>query len=152
MRLLYYLLPVVVGLLAGCADRTPAIEARVGVHFGYVPAARRTVEDVRHVSGTLPNFDMSKLCRASERTGCLEEERDAKIELQRQWPTFSEANRSTCMPSSTAGVEPSYVELLTCFEMASAQILRRKPLWQLDPDEGKQGDREPHATDGQERL
>jgi hypothetical protein len=142
MRLLCYLLPAAVGLLAGCADRTPAAEARLGVHFGYMPTARRTVEDVPHVSGAVPNFDMSKSCRASERSDCLEEERDAKIELQGRWPGFSAAERSACMPLSTAGVEPSYVELLTCFEMASGQILRREPIRQHDPDEGQQGDRD----------
>ncbi len=128
MRLVYYLLPAAVALLAGCADRTPATEARVGVHVGYMPTARRAVEHVGHASEAVPNIDLNQVCRAVERTDnsakdrqwCLEDERDAKIELQRRWQRFSAAERTACMPSSTAGVESSYVELLTCFEIVSA--------------------------------
>ncbi len=129
MRLLYYLLPAAVALLAGCADRTPATEARVGVSVGYMPSPRRAVEDVGQASKAVPNMDLNKLCRAVERSDtsdkdrrhwCLEDERDAKNELQRRWHTLSAAERSACMPSSTGGVEPSYVELLTCLELVSA--------------------------------
>ncbi len=126
MRPLYYLLPAAMGLLTGCADRIPANEARFGVHVGYMPTARRAVE-VR-ASEAVPNIDVSKLCRSTERGGdsvrnrqCLKDERDAEVELERQWYRFSAAERSACLPSSTAGVEPGYVELLTCFEMAAVK-------------------------------
>jgi len=147
MRLIYCVLPAV-GLLAGCAQRMPATEARVvrvaympaaeagaGVHgympparLGYMPPARRAVEDVGHASRPVPNIDLNKVCRVGEpadnpdadrRQWCLKDERDAKIELQRRWSTSSPAERSACVPSSSGGVEPSYVELLTCFEMGA---------------------------------
>lgn len=136
MRLLRYLLPLAVGLLAGCADRMPATEARVAVHIAYMPTARRVVENVGRGSeahkgdvSKAPEIDLRKVCRAVEHSDnpdqdrhpwCLRAERDAKAELQQRWSTFSAAERSACMPSSTGGVEESYVELLTCFEIVSA--------------------------------
>lgn len=117
------------GLLAGCADRMPATDARVAVHVTYMPAPRRAAEDVGHASAAVPNIDLNRLCGALERADnpekdrvrwCVEDERDAKAELERRWSASSAAERSACMPSSTAGVEPSYVELLTCFEIVAA--------------------------------
>jgi hypothetical protein len=121
MRLLYFLLPAV-GLLAGCADRlrVPAADAQVRVHVGYAPPARRAAEDADHAFASIPNFDMRKSCRAAERDSCVGDERNAKAELQRRWSTFSGAHRAECIPFATGGVEPSYVEILSCFEIAVA--------------------------------
>jgi hypothetical protein len=152
MRLLYFVLPAAVGLLAGCAERMPATEARVALHVGHVATARRVVEGRGHVSegpkghasaaprgsasaalnghaAEAPNIDLNKICHAVEQSDeptqdrhrwCLESEQGAKNELQQRWHALSAADRSTCTPSSTGGVEPSYVELLTCFEIISA--------------------------------
>ena len=123
MRSLNYFLPVAAFLLTGCADRIPANEARFGVHVGYMPTARRT--DVR-ASEAIPNIDLSRLCRSTDGDflrdqQCLKDEREAEAELQRRWYRFSAAERSACMPHSTAGIQPGYVELLTCFEMIAAK-------------------------------
>ena len=151
MRLLYFVLPAAVGLLAGCAERMPATEARVALQVGHIPAARRVVEGRGHApegrghasegpkghasaapngrASEAPNIDLNKICRAVEQSDeptqdrhrwCLEGEQGAKSELQQQWHALSAADRSACVPSSTGGVEPSYVELLTCFEIISA--------------------------------
>ncbi len=119
MRQIYYFLPVAACLLTGCADRMPPSEAQYGVHVGYMPTARHAVR----TSGAVPDIDLSRLCRSAgvRLRQCYKEERDAEIELGRQWYRFSAAERSACMPSSTAGVQPGYVELLTCFEMAAAK-------------------------------
>jgi hypothetical protein len=144
MRLLYFVLPAAMGLLAGCAERMPATEARVALHVGHIPTARRVVEGRGHASeapkghapeapnghaSEAPNIDLNRICRAVEQSDeptqdrhrwCLESEQGAKNELQQRWHALSAADRSACMPSSTGGVEPSYVELLTCFEIISA--------------------------------
>ena len=122
MRLLQYLLPAVAGLLAGCADHLPTREARFGVALGYMSSGRRAVEDADRAP--VPHYDMSKSCRGIVRNGCLKEEQDAAVELEQRWHTFSAADRSACMPQATGGVEPSYVELLTCVEMG---MLTRGP-------------------------
>jgi hypothetical protein len=77
----------------------------------------RHAEEGQNVA-TMPSYDMSKACQGSERSNCLEEERQAGAELDRRWQAISAADRSACIPHSTAGVEPSYVELLTCIEMS----------------------------------
>lgn len=144
MRLLYFVLPAAMGLLAGCAERMPAPEARVALHVTHIPIARRVVEGRGHASegpkghastapnghaAEAPNIDLNKICHAVEQSDeptqdrhrwCLESEQGAKNELQQRWHALSAADRSTCTPSATGGVEPSYVELLTCFEIISA--------------------------------
>lgn len=136
MRLLYLVLPAALGLLAGCAERMPATEARVAVQVAYMPTARRLVEGRGHApeapkgqASEVPNIDLNKICRGVEQSDeptqdrhrwCLESERNAKNELQQRWRTLSTTERSACLPSSTGGIEPSYVELLTCFEIVSA--------------------------------
>src|SRR5690349_16091917 len=83
MRLLYFVLPAAVGLLAGCAERMPATEARVALQVGHIPAARRVVEGRGHASegpkghasaapngraSEAPNIDLNKICRAVEQS------------------------------------------------------------------------------------
>ena len=127
MRQIYYFLPVAACLLTGCADRMPPSEAQYGVHVGYMPPARHAA--VR-ISGAVPDIDLSRLCRSAQDGDpvrvrqCHKVERDAEIELRRQWSRFSAAERSACMPPSTAGVQPGYVELLTCFEMTATKNVR----------------------------
>ncbi len=129
MRLLRCVVPASLMLLAGCADQRPIEQAQFGVGVGYMPATRRTVASAEYASQVAPNIDLSSLCRGADRGDdtaraqqrCIDEERRAKSELQRQWHGFSAADRSACMPSSTGGVEPSYTELLTCFEAAALE-------------------------------
>jgi len=88
---------------------------------GYLPTARRT--DVR-AAEAVPNIDLSRFCRSAggefvRDQRCLKDERDAEIELRQRWYGFSAAERSACVPHSTAGVQQGYVELLTCFEMVT---------------------------------
>jgi len=119
MRLSCCLLLAAMGLLGGCADRPPVGEAQFGVHVGYLPVARHTVDHVGRASDAVPSFNMTKACRASERNSCLRDEQDAKADVQRRWHGFSATERSACMLSSTGGIEPSYAELLTCLEMGA---------------------------------
>ncbi len=82
----------------------------------------------------LPNFDVRAACRALARvpearlTGvdqvdatknCLDEERQARAQLSKEWVQFRPADRSKCVGVSRQGAtEPVYTELLTCLEMA----------------------------------
>jgi len=50
---------------------------------------------------------------------CLQAERRARATLTNQWNTFSRAERTRCRTLATLG-PPSYVELLTCLQMAKA--------------------------------
>lgn len=51
---------------------------------------------------------------------CEQDERDAHNKLEQVWTTYSVSERERCTRISTLGGSPSYVELLTCLEIAKA--------------------------------
>lgn len=72
----------------------------------------------------LPAFDIDQNCKAeAEGTGvasdsCTRDERDAKGQLAKNWSRFSASQKRACVGESSVGGDQSYVELLTCLEMA----------------------------------
>jgi hypothetical protein len=75
------------------------------------------------VSDRVPRFDITKECRfESESTKafdrCSRDEADALQQLETEWPQFVGADRSACFAEATIDGLASYVELLTCLEMA----------------------------------
>ena len=79
------------------------------------------------VADEVPNYDVRKSCKldtqaypsAQSNTGCLADEQNARTTLVSQWTQFAPESRSRCtqMVSDPAGPQ-SYVELLTCLQMA----------------------------------
>jgi hypothetical protein len=74
----------------------------------------------------VPTFDVSQTCRGESQAEpdatfkiCMADEQKAREMLVSQWRQFAPANRTTCTQTETdiAGVR-SYVELLTCLQMA----------------------------------
>src|SRR5262245_26402000 len=75
----------------------------------------------------VPTYDIRKSCKvdtqaystAQTMTGCLTDEQNARTTLVSQWTQFAPESRSRCtqMVSDPAGPQ-SYVELLTCLQMA----------------------------------
>ncbi len=51
---------------------------------------------------------------------CFQDEQKAKDTLKQNWTTYDFSQKSHCQRLMKAGGMPSYVELLTCFEMKSA--------------------------------
>ncbi len=51
---------------------------------------------------------------------CKRDELQARDKLQQEWGQFTGTQRQHCVTLSTLGGSPSYVELLTCLEMAKA--------------------------------
>jgi hypothetical protein len=84
-------------------------------------------------------FDVERTCRAAAVAGlpgrdsaaCQRDEQDARSRLEKDWSQYSAAQRSECDGLVTTGGAPSYVELLTCLEMAK----QAKEL----PDDSKMG-------------
>ena len=80
----------------------------------------------------VPTFDLRKTCKAdvlayqstasgqASDTGCLSSEQAARTTLVSQWTQFSPASKRECvlLQGDAAGPQ-SYVELLTCLQMAS---------------------------------
>jgi hypothetical protein len=51
---------------------------------------------------------------------CKRDEHDARGKLDQEWGQFTPTQRQRCVSLSSLGGSPSYVELLTCLEMAKA--------------------------------
>ena len=75
------------------------------------------------VSDTVPKFDIVRECRfeggsTDEFGRCSQDEAEALEQLKANWARFTGVDKSTCLSAATVGGLASYVELLTCLEMA----------------------------------
>lgn len=78
-----------------------------------------------------PKLDVASTCRSSGSAnpdvgrasdGCLRSENEARNTLGRQWSSFGPDAKRQCSQQSRAGGFPSYVELLTCLELATSSV------------------------------
>jgi hypothetical protein len=75
------------------------------------------------VSDTVPKFDVAKECRfeggsTADVGRCHQDEAEALEQLKANWAQFTGVDKSTCHSLARIGGFASYVELLTCLEMA----------------------------------
>jgi hypothetical protein len=75
------------------------------------------------VSDTVPTFDIVRECRyeggsAANVERCSQDETAALWQLKMEWVQFVGADKSSCTVETTIGGFASYVELLTCLQMA----------------------------------
>ena len=83
------------------------------------------------VSDRVPHFNVEALCKATVATDkamglalpqtyedCIRDENNALQQLNTVWLTNSDAVRNQCEGEATAGGSDSYVDLLTCMQMA----------------------------------
>jgi hypothetical protein len=77
----------------------------------------------------LPKFDLQKTCGVASQNGtegtargCMASEQDARRELERRWTSFKPDSRSRCAQETQIGGSPSYVEVLTCVELAEGNL------------------------------
>ncbi len=76
----------------------------------------------------VPKLNVTPSCQAaavgsigqgkSSASACMQNEKQARGQLQKQWNTYSRAERMRCEQLDTLGGPPSYVELLTCLQIA----------------------------------
>ncbi len=77
----------------------------------------------------VPRLNVEPSCRAAtmesrghpgdrSAAACLQDEQVARGNLQKEWSTYSAADRERCLRLSDQGGMPSYVELLTCLQIA----------------------------------
>lgn len=71
----------------------------------------------------VPQFDIARECRTTtqgdnERQSCMQDEQTARSQLVQQWDRFPASSRSHCTAETKIDDTPSYVELLTCLQMA----------------------------------
>ena len=90
------------------------------------------VVDQAGATDRLPAFDVARNCNAETAgvaigTGvesCTKDETDAKNELAKRWSQFGASEKKFCVGESSSGGAQSYVELLTCLEMATDELGR----------------------------
>ncbi len=76
------------------------------------------------VASRVPTFDVRPSCRAaaadtpSSYKSCMSDEHAAQRTLRRTWSRFKPADRATCLSTTESDGTPSYVEVLTCLQMA----------------------------------
>jgi hypothetical protein len=73
-------------------------------------------------------FDIGPSCRSAavasaviatrDAAACERDERTARDTLEKEWRQFTPSDQARCVRLVTLGGGPSYVELLTCLEMA----------------------------------
>ncbi len=74
-------------------------------------------------SDAVPKFDIVRECRFEggstiEFDRCSQDEAAALEQLRANWEQFAGVDKSTCLSAATVGGLASYVDLLTCLEMA----------------------------------
>jgi hypothetical protein len=124
------------------SNRKPArrISYRDAKGPGIVPALLTiilTASQIVLAPDSVPKFDVERTCLPVATMGglpgrdaaaCRRNEEDAHNKLKNDWSQYSGENRSRCAGFVGVGGPPSYVELLTCLEMAKhAKELREKP-------------------------
>jgi hypothetical protein len=73
---------------------------------------------------TVPKLNVNSSCQAEAAVApegkrqCLKDEENARKALTQQWGKFRAADRRQCTRLATLGGTASYVELLTCLQMA----------------------------------
>lgn len=77
----------------------------------------------------VPRFDIGPSCKAAataavttsrDESACKADENAALDKLKQDWGQYNTTQRGHCVRLSSLGGSPSYVELLTCLELAKA--------------------------------
>jgi hypothetical protein len=99
----------------------------------------------------VPKFDTGPSCRSAgaaavmatrDTAACERDEINARTTLEKEWSQFTPSDQARCVRLVTLGGGPSYVELLTCLEMAKQE----KELPEADQmDSGKPVEKSRHA-------
>lgn len=93
---------------------------------------------VAAAADTVPELDIRPGCRAAAESAssikrdfdaCVKSEEAARDKLKAGWNDFPAADRTRCIGMTRMGGPPSYVEVLTCVEMArdARQIRQNAP-------------------------
>jgi hypothetical protein len=86
---------------------------------------------VMTVADGVPKFDVARQCRLDSTQAfdlnagmnetvkrCVADEQQALTQLQTQWSQFREPNKAQCSEETSIGGTSSYVDLLTCLQLA----------------------------------
>ena len=77
----------------------------------------------------VPDFNVEPTCRSAAAAAiatdrgldaCRRDEREARARLEQDWRTYPAKQQADCIRLSLLDGQPSYVEVLTCLEIARA--------------------------------
>lgn len=87
--------------------------------------------------GGVPRFNVDPTCNAAARSGaqlvpnkdaCMRSELGARQQLMNKWRLWPSDDRASCMDLASIGPTQSYVQLLTCLELATdVRNIRSQP-------------------------
>lgn len=110
--------------------------------FTHLPIVILSALGVIQVEDKVPDLDTGRECRVETRDGsgydlnhCIADETEARQQILDEWASFAADDRRQCAEEVATAGDRSYVELLTCLEMArdvrraevEAPQERRKP-------------------------
>lgn len=84
----------------------------------------------------LPRFDIEATCKTAQPLtpedrnpyeGCMRDEVDAERQLKGMWSSASASHRETCGQEAQIGGTPSYVDMLTCLQLAQGTASTAPP-------------------------
>ena len=88
------------------------------------------------VANRVPNFDFLPGCQLAVTVttaalkSCIRDERNARKTLIKSWARFAPQDQMKCSEETNLGGPPSYVELLTCLQIAAdARKLPARAKW-----------------------
>ncbi|HVY57084.1 MAG TPA: hypothetical protein VHA77_04475 [Xanthobacteraceae bacterium] len=76
------------------------------------------------IADGVPSLDITSICKATmsdsaaSTQACIDDEEKARQTLKEQWGQFTAGDHATCARTAGMAGMPSYVEILTCLEMA----------------------------------
>ena len=100
------------------------------------PAALILSAHVLLAAESVPHLDYEATCRAAQPLTpedktpyqtCVSDETLARSQLERQWEQLRAAAKGRCIQEAALGGSPSYVELLTCLQLAREMDLNAGP-------------------------
>src|SRR5499426_685130 len=110
------------------AQSTPLVAACAKVPVettgSATPATGPLPSNAHRTAGGIPKFDIATTCQGTSDgisatpRSCTADEEQARDELARRWTEFAPARRTHCTQVSSMSGFQSYVELITCLEMA----------------------------------
>lgn len=104
---------------------------------GPIPLLALGASLVLAVADRVPNFDIKKSCSSVAKLGlsvsqtpdaCIKDEETAREQLKEKWSSFPASDRDRCISTTEIGGTPSYVEIMTCLQIAQDVKKLKQPV------------------------
>jgi hypothetical protein len=117
--------------VALAASSAPALAANDVPQFDVKPSCNAATQAANGLNQAGDNLRPGDRNSAS----CVNDEMNAKAKLGDEWTQYTVSQRQRCTSLATLGGLPSYVELLTCLELAkeAANIPAHQPAAKMRP-------------------